>query len=841
VTTLPAGLDEAEARARLALSGPNVLQQSGSRGLLQIARGTLREPMFLFLLAAAGLYLVVGSLGEGLFLVGGAIVSIGLVVVQELRSQRALEALQALAEPFARVMRGGVERRIAARDLVPGDIVLVGEGERVPLDGVLVGGDVLTVDESLLTGESVPVDKVVADASRTAAAVGGDLEQDASALFAGSLVVRGHGIVEALRTGRATRLGRISKLLATIESEPTLLQKTSARLIARLGVLALGFCLVVLLVYGFLLGDWMTGALAGITLAISLLPEEFPMILAVFMALGAWRLAQRNVLVRRAAVIETLGAATLLCVDKTGTLTENRMRVAALWVDGELLELELGGTVGPEAAHLIGKAALASAVHPVDPMDQAVRSLARAAEVDGGRADGDGPLRTHPLHPDLLAVIQVWAAEGSGSVVAAKGAPEAVFRLCHMSGEMQAQMHDVVAAMAQRGLRVLGVASRAHEGTPPEDLADGAYQFEGLVGFSDPIRPDVPAALASAREAGVDVAMITGDYPATALAIAREAGIETAPGVLSGAEIAELPLSALRDRIRRTRVFARVLPEQKLALVEAFKANGEVLAMTGDGVNDAPALAAAHIGIAMGERGTDVAREAADIVLLDDSITSIVRGIALGRAIFANLRKALTYVVAVHIPIAGLALLPILLGLPPLLYPLHVVLLELVIDPVCSLVFEAEPGAHGAMRRPPRAAGEKLFGRREIGFAVLQGSVILAGVLGLYAWALHSGLEESVARALAFVALVCSDLVLAFADSAEPGTRFLDRRRRVFWVIGGATAVIVTVIVFQPAIAALFRLSAPHPGALLAALGTALLAAGWFGFLKRAGLVRSAA
>ena len=806
--------------------------------MLQIVRGTLREPMFLFLLAAASLYLVLGNLAEGLFLVGGAIVSIGLVVIQELRSQRALEALQALAEPFARVIRGGVERRIAACDLVPGDIVLVAEGERVPLDGVLVGGDVLTVDESMLTGESVPVDKVVADTAHAMQPDGDGEGQAISLLFAGTLIVRGHGMIKAERTGRATRLGHISRLLATIQSEPTLLQRTSARLIGRLGLFAFGFCLIVLLAYGLLRGNWIEGALAGITLAIALLPEEFPMVLAVFMAIGSWRMAQQKVLVRRAAVIETLGAATLLCVDKTGTLTENRMTVSAIWVDGMLHELNHAGDVRPEAAHLIGKAALASAVRPVDPMDLALRNLAQVVVDNGGQGQRGAPIRTHPLHPDLLAVIQVWAAEGNRSIVAAKGAPEAIFKLCHMNTDAQARMHDVVVAMAESGLRVLGVASRSHDGAVPDDLSDGAYDFEGLVGFSDPLRPDVPAALSSARRAGVDVAMITGDYPATALAIARQAGIDTGPGVLSGSQIAALDFSALRERIRPIRIFARVLPEQKLALVEAFKANGEVLVMTGDGVNDAPALEAAHIGIAMGERGTDVAREAADIVLLDDSLASIVRGIALGRTIFRNLRKALTYITAVHMPIAGLALFPILLGLPPLLYPLHVVLLELVIDPVCSLVFEAEPAGKDAMQRPPRAASESLFGRREILFALLQGSIILAGIFGMYVWALQTHMEESAARALAFVALIASNLVLAFADSAEPGTAFFDRRRRVFWMIGAAATVIVSVVLYQPSAAGMFQLSAPPPLALLIALVVAVLAAGWFGFLRSAAAAR---
>jgi Ca2+-transporting ATPase len=828
------GLDETEAQTRLTQVGPNILHQPVSRGLLHIVRGTLREPMFLFLLVAAGLYLVIGGLGEGLFLLGAAAVSIGLVVIQEARSQRALAALQALAQPFSRVIRGGIERRIAASCLVPGDILLLAEGERVPVDGVLVGGDVLTVDESALTGESVPVTKAIVAPAVTLAGP----DEDTSLLFAGTLVVRGHGMIEALHTGGATRLGRIGASLASIQEEPTLLQKTTARLIGRLGLLAFGFCLVVLLSYGLIRGNWLEGALAGITLAIALLPEEFPMVLAVFMAMGSWRLARQKVLVRRAAVIETLGAATMLCVDKTGTLTENRMTVAVIWVDGVLHRVKDPGDLRREAALLIGKAALASAVQPVDPMDRAVRELVRDLESDVEQMPGGAPVRTHPLRPNLLAVIQAWAAGDNRSIIAAKGAPEAIFQLCRMDAEARDRMHEVLVAMAEDGMRVLGVAARQHDGDLPEELSEGAFVFEGLIGFSDPLRPDVPQALSLARQAGINVAMITGDYPATARAIALQAGIEVEPGVLTGAQIAVLDLPALRGQVRRIRVFARVLPEQKLALVEAFKANGEVLVMTGDGINDAPALEAAHIGIAMGERGTDVARESADIVLLDDSFASIVRGIALGRKIFRNLRKALIYVTAVHVPIAGLALLPVLSGLPPLLYPLHVVLLELVVDPVCSLVFEAEPDDRVAMKRPPRAANESLFGRRELLLALLQGAIVLAGIFGLYVLALHVDLPEPEARALAFVALIVANLVLAFADSAEPGIAFLDRRRIVFWAIGTAAAVVVSVVLYVPAIAQMFQLSAPDPPAILIALGVALLTAGWFGFMRRARVFR---
>ena len=836
------GLDETEAQIRLTQMGPNILYLPISRGVLQIARGTLREPMFLFLLVAASLYLVVGSPGEGLFLLGAAIVSIGLVVIQEARSQRALEALQALAQPFSRVIRAGVERRIPASELVPGDILLLAEGERVPVDGVLVGGDVLTVDESTLTGESIPVTKAIAGPAANSASdtlPDGDCpDENSPFVFAGTLIVRGHGTIEALHTGRATRLGRIGASLASIQDEPTLLQRATTRLIGKLGLLAVGFCLVVLLAYGLIRGDWLAGALAGITLAIALLPEEFPMVLAVFMAMGSWRLAQQKVLVRRAAVIETLGAATLLAVDKTGTLTENRMTVAAIWVDGALHQFKQPGDLNREAALLIGKAALASAVQPVDPMDRAVKELAQGVESDFEQVPGAAPLRTHPLRPNLLAVIQAWATGVNQSIVAAKGAPEAIFQLCRMNAETRERMHEVVVAMAENGMRVLGVASRQHDGDLPEELADGAFAFEGLIGFSDPLRPDVPQALSLARQAGITVAMITGDYPATARAIALKAGIDVQPGVVTGAEIAALDFPALRGKLAQIRVFARVLPEQKLALVEAFKANGEVLVMTGDGINDAPALEAAHIGIAMGERGTDVARESADIVLLDDSFASIVRGVALGRRIFRNLRKALIYVTAIHVPIAGLALFPILLGLPPLLYPMHVVLLELVIDPVCSLVFEAEPEDKDAMKKPPRAANESLFGHREVFLALLQGAIILAGVLGLYISTLYADMQESEARALAFVALIVANLVLAFADSAEPGSTFFDRRRMVFWTISSAAAIVVCVVVYVPAIAQMFQLSAPDPLTIPIALCVALLSAGWFGFLRRAKVVQ---
>ena len=766
------GLSDAEAARRLLEHGPNLIREARKKGLIAVARGTLREPMFLLLLGATGLYLAFGELGEGLFLLTGALVSIGLVVVQELRSERALQALNALAEPVVRVIRDRRHQLVPARSLVPGDLLVVAEGGRLPADARLVAGDALTVDESALTGEAAPVTKVVGDRS------------EAGQLFAGTLVDTGQGLATVLRTGTATRFGRIGTALAMIEEEPTLLQRGVARLIARLGVLALAFCAVVILAYGSLRGDWFAGALAGITLAIALLPEEFPMVLAVFMALGAWRLARRNVLVRRGAVIETLGATTLLCVDKTGTLTENRMRLARAWCDGASFPLNEDLPVTGAAA-LLAAARLASAVHPHDPMDIAVHSLTAAP---------DGlPLRTYPLRPSRLAFVQVWRT-GTGFVYAAKGAPETLLRMCGTTGDAAARVEAAARQMAAQGMRVLGVAEASSGADPDCDPEALTFLFRGLLGFEDPVREDVPDALAEAKRAGVRVVMVTGDYPETAAAIARAAGLDPA------------------------QVFARVMPEEKLALVRRFKAEGHVVAMTGDGINDAPALAAAHIGIAMGKRGTDVAREAADLILLDDRFASIIGGIRLGRRIFVNLRRAMTYILAIHVPIAGLALLPILLGLPPLLYPMHVVLLELLVDPLCSLAFEAERDAEKDMARPPRPAGELLFGRREMLFAAVQGVLLLGAVMGLYAWGVASDYAEGEARAAAFLSLMLGNLGLALANASGPG-RLLDPRRGAFWIIGAAALLVLSLCLLEPSLRDILRFAIPSPGLLGLALG----------------------
>lgn len=825
------GLTSREAANRLASVGPNELPRTRRRGLLQIAAETMREPMFVLLIGAAILYVALGDLGEGLFLLAGALASIGLVIFQEARSERTLEALRELAQPHIRVLRDGVEQRIAARELVPGDVYLIGEGERIPADGLLLAGDVLSVDESTLTGESAPVEKrfaVASDAFSSATVPGEDYSPY---LFSSAMTVRGQGLVRVERTGTQSALGRIGASLAAIRHEQTPLQRTAGRLVTLLGAFALGFSAIVALAYGLLRHDWIGGALAGITIAISLIPEEFPMVLAVFMALGAWRLATHRVLTRRSAVIEALGAATVLCVDKTGTLTENRMRIARLWTEADDYKTTDAAAPTGKPLELLKIASLASAANPVDPMDKAIKSYLSSSSPQNTQPETTLE-RAWPLRPDMLAIIQVWRHEGGRRVAAAKGAPEAIFRLCQLAPEQSAHLMGVVQHLASEGLRVLGVASCAMERVFPETPEQARFQFVGLLGFVDPLRTDVPEALREARDAGINVILITGDHPATAAAIARTAGIPGADDVVLGAKLAQASLSELQTLLRHARVFARIAPEQKLKIVEALKANGEIVAMTGDGVNDAPALEAAHIAIAMGRRGTDVAREASDLVLLDDSFASIVGGVRLGRRIFTNLRRALIYITAIHVPIAGLALIPILLGLPPMLFAMHVVLLELAIDPICALVFESEPSEKSAMKQPPRRSDEPLFGMRQLSIAIAQGAAALAAILGLYVWLLQSH-PPNEARGAAFFALAMTNLVLALADAMSNDGRLFEPHRRIFWIIAGALVSILALVFLVPGLSAIFAVAMPDRQSFVIAAIVALISGAWMSVAMR--------
>jgi Ca2+-transporting ATPase len=816
----PHGLTEEEARQRLAAHGPNEWTDRERNNLARTVAGVVAEPMFLMLLIAAALYLTMGDLGEGLLLAGFALVSVGLVILQTRRSEHALDALREVAAPQVRVVRGGVARRIPARELVPGDVFLLSEGERVAADGLVREASGLCVDESLLTGESVPVSKRPAETSKSTAPAP-DAEA-AGFAYAGTLAVSGHAVIEVLTTGRHTHVGGIGASLAGIDTSPTPLQQHLGRLVRTLGVVAFVVSAALVLGYGVAYGEWMQGLLSALALGMAMLPEEFPMVLAVFLALGAWRLAREQVLARRPAVIEALGGATFLCADKTGTLTENRMRLSRLVLADGTEATHSGGALPEASWPLLACALLASRRGSPDPMDRALVAAGDAALAGTGHLHPQWRLtQEFPLRPELLAMSHEWTDETGTRRLATKGAPEAVFDLCGLSGARIEALQAQIAQLACAGLRVLAIA----EGRPAGDGAASQllahhFTYLGLAAFEDPLRTSVAAAVAQARQAGIAVAMITGDHSATALAIARQAGIDVEPGALLGREIDALDDDALAAVVRRVRVFARVLPAHKLRLVLALRRNGEVVAMTGDGVNDAPALKAAHIGIAMGGRGTDVAREAAGLVLLDDDFSRIVAGVRLGRRIFDNLRNVMIYITAIHVPVAGLALLPLLFGYPPLLLPAHVVLTEMVIDPACSLAFEGAPEAPGLMRRPPRRADDGIVGWSMLWRGLAQGGCLLVAAFAVYVAALQTGQSTDLARTLAVVSLTAGNLLLVAANvSAGGGLRALAQPgARAFWFVFTAASAALAVAVLVPGPQRLLHFEVPEIAELSLAL-----------------------
>lgn len=830
------GLSEAEAAVRLKNEGLNELPTSRSRNLWAIAFEVLREPMFVLLVAAGLLYVVLGDLREAIALLAAIFVVIGITLHQERKAERALEALRDLSSPRALVIRDGIERRIAGREVARGDLVVLSEGDRVPADAVVLTSVNLTADESLLTGESVPVRKAGSDrVPKDMGRPGGD---DLPFVYSGTLIVQGRGIARVLAIGGGTELGRIGKALEAPHSERTPLQRETGRLVRVSATLGLSLCLIAVISYGLSRGDWTKAVLVGLTMAMSMVPEEMPVVLTIFLALGAWRISRQGVLTRRIPAVETLGAATVLCVDKTGTLTQNRMSVSTMFVDGTFLSVDSADETPLSGGfrQLMITSVRASQREPFDPMEKALQRLAREALPSEVDLDAAVLVREYPLLPQLFAVTRVWEITAQNTFqVATKGAPEAIAQLCKLKRDKAEELFERVTEMARNGLRVLGVAQAVWpKGETPPSPSAFDFEFLGLIGLADPVRPAVRAAIRECLTAGIRVVMITGDYPATAQSIARQIGLPNPEQSLTGAELDTMDDLTLQERLKNYYIFARTVPEQKLRLVRALQANGEVVAMTGDGVNDAPALRTADIGIAMGGRGTDVAREAASLVLLEDDFSSLVGAVRLGRRIFDNLRKALGYVFAIHVPIAGMSLLPVLFRWPLVLLPLHIVFLELIVDPACSTAFEAEPEETDVMQRPPRDPKQPLFNRKNIMLNLLQGAGTLAAILLVFVIALKRGQGELDARALAFTTLIVANLGLIWTNRSRSRTVFETLRspnRALWWITGGALGFLALVL-YVPFFRSLFQLSFLHPLDLAISFGAAALSVISFDLLK---------
>jgi Ca2+-transporting ATPase len=801
LTKDPKGLTQKEASDILQKEGYNELPSSKPKSVFKIALGVVKEPMFLLLVACGTLYLTLGDIQEGFMLLGFVFVVMGIEFYQEKKTEKALDALKDLASPRALVIRDGETIRISGKEVVKGDIVVLQEGDRVPADALVIKNNNLLADESLLTGESVPVRKKEWIEGDNIPTPGGE---DIPVVYSGSMIVQGNGLVKVYATALDTEIGKIGKALDSVREEPTQLKREMSTLVKRLAFIGILLCILVITIYTITRGDLLKGFLAGITLAMAMLPEEFPVVLTIFLALGAWRMSKKSVLTRKPAAIETLGSATVLCTDKTGTLTQNKMSVTRLFNGTDFSGIKTGEAF-PESFHeIIEYGILSSQVNPFDPMEKAIINIGDRFLRNSEHIHSDWVMeKEYPLSKDLLAMSRVFSNTGTKEqVIAVKGAPEAIFDLCHLNGETISRFEKAVTEMASEGLRVLGVARASLiSGALPSLQHDFDLEFVGLIGLSDPIRENVPDAVKECYNAGIRVIMITGDYPVTAINIGKEIGIKDPELVITGSQLKDMTEDDLCERIKTINIFARVVPEQKLKIVNALKKNREIVAMTGDGINDAPALKASNIGIAMGEKGTDVAREASSLVLMDDNFASIVGAVKMGRKIFDNLQKALGYIFAIHVPIAGLSLIPVLFAdLPLILWPVHIVFLELIIDPACTMIFEAEKEEETVMSRPPKDINEPFFGAKKILLSCTQGIGILIISLLVYFIGLKMGYSEKSVRTLTFVTLIVSNIAVILSNRSWTSGFFTilsTPNKAVTWIVGGAVIFLVMTLNIQ--------------------------------------------
>jgi Ca2+-transporting ATPase len=824
-----AGLTTAEAKRLQEQYGRNELTQQKKKNFFAKALHIICEPMFLLLIVAAVIYFILGEPRDGAIMLIFVVGIISIDIIQEWKTDKTLNALKDLSAPHITVIRDGAEQTIASVDLVPGDLMMICEGVKIPVDGSIVRCNDLCVDESSLTGEAEGVWKISAEAARP---TGDYWRRDYC--YAGTLVTQGTATVLVDKIGSSTEYGKIGVHIAEAPEEQTPLQKQTGSLVKLCaGIAAVLFALVSIFTW-FNIPDHSVGdrliesILSGVTLAMAMIPEEFPVILTVFLSMGAWRLAKKKSLVRKLPSVETLGAVSVLCVDKTGTITMNQMAVQSTWAaDGDERAL----------CEIMGMGCETDAY---DPMEKAMLAHCESLGISKDRLFGGELVNEYAFTNKLKMMGHIWRRDGK-LVIAAKGSAEQILTICDLTDEERATAERKITEMSEQGLRVIAVAAAnpASESEIPPQITDCRLRLCGLVGLADPPRESVKADIAICNRAGIRVVMITGDNGITASAIAKKIGMPGSDHIITGNMLNEMSDEELRERVRDVSIFSRVIPEHKMRIVKAFKDNGEIVAMTGDGVNDAPALKYADIGIAMGKRGSEVSREAADLILMDDNFTTIVETVRDGRRIYDNIRKAVGYVFTIHIPIAFASLLAPILGIAPaalLLLPLHVVLLELLIDPTCSIVLERQPAEADIMERSPRASGEKLLTAGILAKSVLQGLVIFAASFGAYFTMLDGDAANApVARAMGLAIIMLSNLFLVQVNSSDRDFAVQSAKRlakdAVIWVANLGTLLMLAVILYSP-LNSLLKLSPLSAPQLLRAVGIAVVSVFWYEIVK---------
>lgn len=813
------GLSHQEALGHLEKYGHNELGYDSSRGIIKIIFEALKEPMVLLLIGIGAIYLLLGESEEVYSLLTFLILILGITIYQENKTEQTLLALKKLSSPRAIVIREGKQVRVPGREVVPDDIVILNEGDRVPADIILLQGGPLSIDESIITGESYPTEKLPSSAEH-------------NTVLSGTLILRGQALGRVISTGAQTELGKIGTSLNEVKDDGTHLQQKTRRIVNKLSILVGILTLFIIVYYWVTREDLLEGILTGLTLAMALLPNELPAVLLIFLATGAWRISKRNVLTRKVPSIEALGGITHLCVDKTGTLTQNRMVLTKLWNGTEEVDLRQLNQELPEPFHEIMEfGILASPIDPFDPMEKAIKTAGiNRAELLEHLHPSWKLSREYQISSELLAVSYAWISEDEkGHVIGAKGATEAIIDLCHLPEEEASVIHEQMLKIASQGLRVIAVA-RAYSTSLPENQHDLNFDFIGLIGFEDPIRPDVFNAIKECHEAGIKVLMITGDHPATATSIAQQIGLENSLEVLTGAQIQSMPDSELLRRLEEVHIYCRMKPLDKLRIVSLLKSSGKVVAMTGDGVNDAPALREAQVGIAMGKRGTDVAREASSVVLLDDSFSSIIAAIRIGRRIYRNLQEAFSYLLAIHLPITVLSIVPVLFKLPLILLPVHIAFLHLIIEPASTTLFEALPEDENLMRQKPHTKDAQLLTKEELVRSLLSGVILSFAALGAYLWGIHKNLSAEDVRGITFATLILSNLFLIYT---KRGKKNLRENQKHFRILTASTIGLLLVVFYIPFFRELFRFEFLHLHDLLPTIAISLVAGGLIDGLNR--------
>lgn len=826
---LATGITTAEARVLQDKYGKNELTPQKKESFIKKAFHVICEPMFLLLIVAAIIYFILGEPRDGAIMLIFVLGIISIDIIQEWKTDKTLNALKDLSAPHIKVIRSGEEQIIASSDLVPGDLMLIYEGIKIPADGIIVKCNDLCVDESSLTGEAEGVWKI-----NTGDAPNSDDYWRKDYCYAGTLVTQGTAHVLVDKIGASTEYGKIGVNIATAPDEKTPLQKQTGSLVKLCaGIAAVLFALVGVFTYinipDHAFGDRLIESiLSGITLAMAMIPEEFPVILTVFLSMGAWRLAKKNSLVRKLPSVETLGAVSVLCVDKTGTITMNQMTVQNTWAK-----------TGDEKS-LITIMGMGCETDAYDPMEKAMLAYCEKNNITRDELFGGELITEYPFTNELKMMGHVWRKNGK-VIIAAKGSPERILTICALSDMEKAECEKKINELSSRGLRVIAVAAMnpQTDNDIPEKITDCSLTFLGLVGLADPPRESVKTDIAVCNKAGIRVVMITGDNGGTAASIAKQIGMKNYDHIITGDMLNNMTDEELREKVKEVSIFSRVVPEHKMRIVKAFRDNGEIVAMTGDGVNDAPALKYADIGIAMGKRGSEVSREAADLILMDDNFTTIVETVKDGRRIYDNIRKAVGYVFSIHIPIAFASLLAPVLGIAPValfLLPLHVVLLELIIDPTCSIVLERQPAERDIMERKPRDPKEKLLTPRILIKSVIQGLVIFAASFGTYLTVLAGNEANApVARTMGLAIIMLSNLLLVQVNSSECDFAFRSVIRlakdKVMWGVNIFTIIGLAAILYTP-LAEFLKLAPLSATQLFTAVGIAVAAVLWYEIVK---------